>query len=179
MLIQFEGNSLICFVSKALTHSYFCFDSCAAAFKMPSWSTKQLWYTQENENRPNPFSATRSCIITSKHAMSKWLMCVSWGFATQVLWGSFLCWFKVLPVWFTLVYTNLHTLLCALCFLCFLFSVFCVLHSWVVWSAVDLMLIVDFWLLLTLTFGNLHNVYDTVSDVVESKVHQCQQNSDA
>ena len=86
-------------------------------------------------------------------------MRVSWGFATQVLWGSFLCWFKVLPVWFTLVYTNLHTLFCALCFLCFLFSVFCVLHSWAVWSAVDLMLIVDFWLLLTLTFGNLHNVY--------------------
>ena len=39
VLIQFEGNSLICFVSKALTHSYFCFDSCAAAFKTPSWST--------------------------------------------------------------------------------------------------------------------------------------------
>ena len=39
VLIQFEGNSLICFVSKALTHSYFGFDSCAAAFKTPSWST--------------------------------------------------------------------------------------------------------------------------------------------
>ena len=24
-----------------------------------------------------------------------------------------------------------------------------------------------------------HNAYDTVSDVVESRVHQCQQNSDA